>query len=211
MSSPILVIQESEIASVAENGKAVVVTLDNALEIEIPFEAGQAITLAQPILAGNKYQLVMSGNNGTWIIEDLTEAPLLARKTEIEALVPSASPGGSGATLAEQQAQTLLLEEIKDLITLQSPGLTWTKTVASITTASDDIIVANADRKGLIINNRPGGAIAYYDPSGGTCTTNDLQIASNGYVSFRPDEVPKTNVTGRRASGIGTLTVYEGV
>lgn len=204
MSSPILVIQESEIASVAENGKAVVVTLDNALEIEIPFEAGQAITVVTPILAGNKYQLIMSGNNGTWIIEDLTEAPLLARKAEIEALVRD-------ATLAEQQAQTLLLEEIKDLITLQSPGLTWTKTVASITTASDDIIVANADRKGLIINNRPGGAIAYYDPSGGTCTTNDLQIASNGYVSFRPDEVPKTNVTGRRASGIGTLTIYEGV
>ena len=119
--------------------------------------------------------------------------------------------GGGGATLAEQQAQTAILEEIKDLVTLQSPGLTWTKTVASITTASDDIIVANPNRRGLIINNRPGGAIVYCDPSGGTCTTNDLQIASNAYVSFSGDSVPKTNVTGKRASGIGTLTVYEGV
>lgn len=211
MSSPILVIQESEIASVAENGKAVVVTLDNALEIEIPFEAGQAITVVTPILAGNKYQLVMSGNNGTWIIEDLTEAPLLARKAEIEALVPASSPGGSGATLAEQQAQTLILEEIKDLIDENSKGLTWSKTIVAITTLSIDLLLANPARKAAIINNRPGGAIVYFDISGGICTTDDKQIPSNAYYSFTKDDRPANKVTGRRASGTGSVTIYEGV
>ncbi len=208
MTSQLITIQYADITGESDTGKSVEITRAGKPDVEIPYEAGQALSIVQ---SGVNYQLTATAGDGQWIIEHDDLGVLDAYKTTLEALFPASSPGTSGATLAEQQAQTALLEEIKDLVTLQSPGLTWTKTVASITTASDDIIVANPNRKGLIINNRPGGAIAYYDPSGGTCTTNDLQIASNGYVSFRPDEVPKTNVTGRRASGIGTLTVYEGV
>jgi len=194
MSSPILVIQESEIASVAENGKAVVVTLDNALEIEIPFEAGQAITVVTPILAGNKYQLVMSGNNGTWIIEDLTEAPLLARKAEIEALVPSASPsevGGATDTLQEAQIRCTINETI----------------VPTNTNGATLLIGANPNRTVLTVFNNHSAVL--WISSNNPAVVNTMRVPANSPISFDAP-VPVDALYCRTQSGIGTALVVEG-
>ncbi len=208
MTSQLITIQYADITGESDTGKSVEITRAGKPDVEIPYEAGQALSIVQ---SGVNYQLTATAGDGQWIIEHDDLGVLDAYKTTLEGLFPASSPGGSGATLAEQQAQTTLLEEIKDLLDEQTAGLTWSKTVVAITTLSVDLLLANPARKAAIINNRPGGAIVYFDISGGICTTDDKQIPSNAYYSFTKDDRPANKVTGRRASGTGSVTIYEGV
>lgn len=177
---------------------------------EVRYNASTAVfTLLSPALTSG----VSFKRGDVSVPASIGDPDLLA---QLEALilfpaqVATSAPVG-GATLSEQQAQTLILEEIKDLITADTEGLTWTKTIVPISTLSIDLLLANPDRKAAIINNRPGGAIVYFDVSGGVCTTGDKQIPSNAYYVFTREDRPVNKVTGRRASGASTVTVYEGV
>lgn len=177
---------------------------------EIRYNAATAVfTLLSPALTSG----VSFKRGDVSVPPSIDDSDLLA---QLEALIlfpaqVATTPPVGGATLAEQEAQTTLLEEIKDLVDENSKGLTWSKTVVPITTLSVDLLLANPARKAAIINNRPGGAIVYFDISGGVCTTDDKQIPSNAYYVFTREDRPVNKVTGRRASGTGSVTIYEGV
>ena len=177
---------------------------------EIRYNAATAVfTLLSPALTSG-----ISFKRGDVSVPASVDDPDLLAQLEALILFPAqvaTSPPVGGATLAEQQAQTLILEEIKDIITTDTAGLTWTKTIVPITTLNVDLLLANPNRKAAIINNRPGGAIVYFDISGGVCTTDDKRIPSNAYYVFTREDRPVNKVTGRRASGTSTVTVYEGV
>lgn len=88
-------------------------------------------------------------------------------------------------------------------------GATWTKTVFSLTGASDTVLSANTSRKGILISNPTNGSQIDIDPSGGTVVANGgISLGATQFWSVTGDLTPTVaiKVIG---TGAKTCVVYE--
>lgn len=82
---------------------------------------------------------------------------------------------------------------------------TSTETAPTVTTASTTILSANANRKGAVISNPPGGVTVYIS-FGSTATTAKHPLVAGGQLTIGR---VTTSITGIVASGTQALAVSE--
>lgn len=189
MTSQLITIQYADITGQTDTGKSVEITRTGKPDVEIPYEAGQALSIVQ---SGVNYQLTATAGDGQWIIEHTDLVALDAYKTTLEGLFPASAPSGSGATDALQEAQIRCTE---------------TETVVPVTTVSALLIGANPNRTSLSVFNNHS-AIIWISTDNPAVIGKRRVPANSLYVFDLP--VPVNALYVRTQSGTGNVLVVEG-